>query len=62
MDILKDEESMRRFLEVIESGDPIKDFYDEDDLVRVTGVDADSSREIEWRRIRGGPLGAPAAP
>lgn len=32
MDILKDEESMRRFLEVIESGDPIKDFYDEDDL------------------------------
>lgn len=24
--------------------------------MRVTGVDADSSREIEWRRIRGGPL------
>lgn len=31
-------------------------FYDEDDLVRVTGVDADSSREIEWGRIRGGAL------
>ena len=31
-------------------------FYDEGDLARVTGVDADSSREIEWRRIRGGAL------
>lgn len=31
-------------------------FYDEDDLARVTGVDVDSSREIEWRRIRGGAL------
>ncbi len=30
--------------------------YDEDDLTRVTGVDVDSTREIEWRRIRGGPL------
>jgi hypothetical protein len=30
--------------------------YDEDDLARVTGVDADSSREIEWRRIGGGLL------
>ena len=30
--------------------------YDEDDLARVTGVDTDSSREIEWRRIRGGAL------
>ena len=30
--------------------------FDEDDLALVTGVDADSSREIEWRRIRGGPL------
>ncbi|HRZ59030.1 MAG TPA: glycosyltransferase family 61 protein [Rubrivivax sp.] len=28
--------------------------YDADDLLRVTGVDADSSRDIEWRRIRGG--------
>lgn len=31
-------------------------YFDEDDLDRVTGVDADSSREIEWRRIRGGAL------
>ena len=31
-------------------------FFDEDDLARVTGVDTDSSREIEWRRIRGGAL------
>jgi len=30
--------------------------YDEDELTRVTGVDVDSSREIEWRRIRGGLL------
>lgn len=30
--------------------------FDEAELARVTGVDADSSREIEWRRIRGGPL------
>jgi hypothetical protein len=30
--------------------------FDEDDLARVTGVDSDSSREIEWRRIRGGAL------
>jgi capsular polysaccharide biosynthesis protein len=30
--------------------------FDEDDLARVTGVDTDSSREIEWRRIRGGAL------
>lgn len=30
--------------------------FDERDLERVTGVDADSSREIEWRRIRGGPI------
>lgn len=28
--------------------------FDPDDLLRVTGVDADSSREIEWQRIRGG--------
>jgi Glycosyltransferase 61 len=36
-------------------------FYDEDDLARVTGVDADSSREIEWRRIRGGAREYPAS-
>lgn len=30
--------------------------YDEEDLARVTGVDGDSSREIEWRRIQGGAL------
>lgn len=31
-------------------------FFDQDDLERVTGVDTDSSREIEWRRILGGAL------
>ncbi len=31
-------------------------YYDEDDLARVTAVDVDSSREIEWCRIRGGAL------
>jgi hypothetical protein len=29
-------------------------FFDEDDLARVTGVDTDSSRELELRRIHGG--------
>ena len=33
MNILKDAESIKKFLNVCESGDPIKDFYDEDDLV-----------------------------
>lgn len=34
MDILKNAESIKKFLDVCESGDPLKDFYDEDDLAR----------------------------
>lgn len=34
MDILKNAESIKKFLDICEAGDPLKDFYDEDDLAR----------------------------
>ena len=32
--ILENAESIKKFLDICETGDPLKDFYDEDDLSR----------------------------